>query len=80
MAILCLTLNRKLKHIMIDSVDRASAKGLVVRVLQGNFSIYVNFATIKYFNLTLTSMVINCAPLLTVVLAPLILGERLIYT
>ena len=32
---------------------------------------------VKYFNLTITAMVINCAPLISTVLAVPILGERL---
>lgn len=77
MAILALLLNRKLKYVMIDSVDRNSAKGLVTRVIQGNFSIYVNFAAVKFFNLTVTAMVINCAPLLTVLMAAFFLREQI---
>jgi drug/metabolite transporter (DMT)-like permease len=62
---------------MIDSVHRKDLKSLVLRVAQGNFSIFVNFMAIKYFDLTTVAMVVNCAPLLTVVLAAPILGERI---
>ena len=66
-----------IKHIMIDCVEKKDLKSLVLRVEQGNFSIFVNFMAIKYFDLTTVAMVVNCAPLLTVVLAAPILGERI---
>jgi drug/metabolite transporter (DMT)-like permease len=46
-------------------------------VVQGNFSIFVNFMAVKYFDLTTLAMVVNCAPLLTVVMAAPILGEKI---
>lgn len=38
----------------------------------------INFTSIKFFSLTLVAVVNNFAPLLTVALAALILGERML--
>ena len=61
--ILLVWLNRKLKHIMFDSVSSDCVKPLVIRTVTGNFAIFVNFMAVKYFPLTLVAMIINCAPL-----------------
>ena len=46
-------------------------------MIQGNFSIFVNFMALKYFDLKTLAMVVNCAPLLTVVMAAPILGDKI---
>jgi drug/metabolite transporter (DMT)-like permease len=61
---------------MYNSVDAASVPPLATRVITGNFAIFVNFMAVKYFSLTVVAMVINCAPLVTMVLAAPILGEK----
>jgi drug/metabolite transporter (DMT)-like permease len=61
---------------MYDSIDAASVPPLATRVITGNFAIFVNFMAVKFFSLTVVAMVINCAPLVTMVLAAPILGER----
>jgi len=66
-----------MKHIMVDTVTKKDVKPLTVRVLQGNFSNFLGFTVVKYFNLTLVNMTTNCSSLITVVLAALILGERI---
>ena len=49
---------------------------LVIRILTGNVAIFVNFMSVKFFKLTVVAMVINCAPILTIILAAPILGEK----
>lgn len=79
MLILSVLLNKKLKYVMIDSVNKSSVTGLATRVLTGCFLVFVNYYIIKIFNLTLLAMVINTSPLLTVILAALILKEKINY-
>jgi len=69
-------LNKQIKFIMYDSVDAASVPPLATRVITGNFAIFVNFMSVKFFKLTMVAMVINCAPLVTLFLAGPILKEK----
>lgn len=61
---------------MIDSIDRSSIAPLATRTLTGNLAIFINFMTVKTFNLTTAAMVINCSPFVTLFLAGPILGEK----
>jgi drug/metabolite transporter (DMT)-like permease len=76
MIILAFYLNKNIKHVMYDSIDAASVPPLATRVITGNFAIFVNFMAVKYFKLTVVAMVINTAPIVTMVLAGPILGEK----
>lgn len=62
---------------MIDSIDRENFYGLAVRIVQGNFTTFVNNGAIKYFNLTIVSMVMNCSPFITLWLASYYLKEKI---
>lgn len=66
-----------LPDIMWYSVKRDCIFPLATRTITGNFAIYVNFMSVKYFPLTLVAMIINCAPLVQLVLARPILGEKI---
>ena len=61
---------------MYDSIDAVSIPPLATRVITGNFAIFVNFMSVKFFKLTMVAMVINCAPLVTLFLAGPVLGEK----
>ena len=76
-AILIILVNRNLKNIMWDSIPSDHWYPVWARVIQGNFSVYVNFTAIKFFTLTMVGVVNNFAPLCTVLLAGIILGERM---
>ena len=76
-ALLVIWHNRNLPEIMYYSVQSDCVKPLVTRVVTGNFAIYVNFMSLKYFPLTLVAMVVNCAPFVQLLLAGPILGERI---
>jgi hypothetical protein len=67
--------NRPL-NVMFDSVAPDSVPGLKVRTLTGNIAIYINFMSVKYFPLTTVAMMINCAPILTLILVGPILDEK----
>jgi drug/metabolite transporter (DMT)-like permease len=54
---------------MIDEISPDTIPHLAVRIITGNFAIFVNFMSVKYFALTVVAMIINTAPLLTVFLA-----------
>lgn len=54
---------------MIDEISPDTLPHLAVRIITGNFAIFVNFMSVKYFALTVVAMIINTAPLLTVFLA-----------
>jgi len=69
-------LNKNIKFIMVDDVDKKSMPALAIRTITGNFAIFVNFMSAKYFPLTLVAMIINAAPLVTMLLAGPILGEK----
>ena len=68
--------NSNLKNVMYDSIDPSCAKPLAVRVVASNFAIFALFMATKYFTLTVTVMVLNCAPLVSFFLAGPILGEK----
>ena len=72
---LILILNEDLKLVLIDSITRETIYPLAIRVIAGNFSIFVNFMAVKFFKLTLIAMVINTAPLMTFLLAMIIFKE-----
>jgi drug/metabolite transporter (DMT)-like permease len=74
--LLALYLNKNLKNVMFDSVKSDSVPGLVVRTLTGNVAIFINFMSVKYFPLTTVAMMINCAPILTLILVVPILDEK----
>jgi drug/metabolite transporter (DMT)-like permease len=74
---LAVYLNKQIKFVMYDSVDAASIPPLATRVITGNFAIFVNFMAVKYFKLTMVAMAINCAPLLTLILAGPLLKEKI---
>jgi len=61
---------------MYDSITSQDMPPLATRIITGNFAIFVNFLSVKYFSLTIVAMIINCAPLVTMFLASPILGEK----
>ena len=60
---------------MWDSIPSDKWHLVWARVIPGNFTIYINFSSIKFFTLTMVAVVNNFAPLVTVVLARIMLGE-----
>ena len=70
-------LNRNLKAVLIDGVDRDSLPSLVVRCLQGGTSVFISFMCIKYFNVSTVGIVCSLTPIVVCVLAYYLLGERM---
>lgn len=69
--------NRELKAAVWDGVDRASAGPLFFRSMQGVFSNVINFSATACVPLTMISIINNMSPLVTLVLAFIILKERI---
>ena len=67
--------NTAAKIIMYDEVDRQSVLPLLTRIVSGNFGIFVGLTSVKFFPLTVISMVMNCAPLVSICLVGQLLGE-----
>jgi len=70
-------LNKDIKYVMWDSINRDNVGGLVFRTVQGNISIFIQFMCVKYFALTTVGVTQNVSPLITVILAYFILSEKL---
>jgi drug/metabolite transporter (DMT)-like permease len=74
---LIIMVNRKLKFVMVDSIDKEQVKPVILRTCQSVLSISINFISVKFFTLTTVAMVINMAPFVTVLVARIVLGERI---
>lgn len=72
-----LMLNVSLKQAVWDEVDRQSVKPLVFRTLQGVTTNAINFSITKSLPLTYVLMVVNLSPVATLILAYIILKERI---
>ena len=44
-------------------------------MISGNFGIFVGLTSVKFFPITIVSMVMNCAPLISICLVGTVLGE-----
>ena len=75
--ILCIVVNKGLKAAVWDGIDRKSAGPLIFRTCQGSSTNIINFSVTKYLPLTLTSIVNNMSPLVTVILAFFLLKEKI---
>ena len=69
--------NRALKAAVWDGVDRASFGPLFFRSMQGCFSSIINFSATACVPLTMISIINNMSPLVTLILAFIILKERI---
>ena len=69
--------NKELKPAVWDSVNKGNVNPLIFRTIQGTATNIINYSTAKFLPLTIIAIVNNMAPMLTVVLAYLILKERI---
>ena len=76
LSVTLLLLYHNTRFFSLMAVTRDQIKPLAIRVLSGNFSIFVNFSAVKYFSLSLVAMVTNTAPLMTFLFALIFLGEK----
>ena len=68
--------NKTLKSAVWDGVDRASSGPLIYRSMQGCISSVINFSAAACVPLTMIAIINNMSPLVTVILAFVILKER----
>ena len=78
-AILILVLNRKLKHIMYDSVDPNAKFALAFKTSQSTASIFISYTAMKYFSVSTVGVVCSLTPLVACMLAAVILKEKLTF-
>ena len=78
-AIVCqiIIYNKALKPAVWDGVDRASSGPLLFRSMQGCISNIINFSAAACIPLTMIAIINNMSPLVTLVMAFLILKERI---
>ena len=69
--------NKGLKSAVWDGVDRGSVGPLIFRSIQGTMTNIINYSVAKFIPLTMIAIVNNMGPLITVVLAFIILKERI---
>lgn len=58
-------LNVSIKKTLYEDLSSKALFPLTVRVIAGNLSVFVNFMSVKFFQLTTVAMVINTAPFFT---------------
>lgn len=75
--ILALGLNSNLKYICYDSIDMDSIGALAFKTFQSSICIFISYNSVKYFSVSTTGTSSAMAPLVTVVLAWLFLGEKI---
>ena len=72
--------NKRLKYVMYDNVEKGLVKSLCTKVIQNNIGVSSALIALKYLSLTTVSMVFNCTPFLVLVAAYFVLGERTRFT
>ena len=78
--IIVFMLNKRLKYVMYDNVEKGLVKSLCTKVIQNNIGVSSALIALKYLSLTTVSMVFNCTPFLVLVAAYFVLGERTRFT
>jgi len=75
---LCLTIvNKKIKHVVWDSVPCLYFVGLAVRSIQATVLVLIMFTIVKYLSLVYIGLAQNLTPLVTVIMSYFATGERL---
>ena len=72
-----LMINRNMKSVMWDSVDRSSIGGIVFRSIQGAISVYISFMSLNYFTVSTVGIVCALKPIIACTIGVLLLGERM---
>ena len=78
--IIVFMLNKRLKYVMYDNVEKGLVKSLCTKVIQNTIGVSSALIALKYLSLTTVSMVFNCTPFLVLVAAYFVLGERTKFT
>ena len=74
--VLGIMLNRNYKALVIDSVQRNQLWSISLRVLQNTSGIFVNLYALQFYGLTVVTMCLNLAPMITCIVAYPLLGEK----
>jgi drug/metabolite transporter (DMT)-like permease len=72
-----LSVNRNLKYVMWDNIERSNWPSLLLRVSQQNVCLFVTFFALKSFPLTTVAITNNMASFTVVIFGYLFLAERL---
>ena len=75
--LLAVSLNANLKYICYDSIDMGSIGALLFKTFQSSICIFISYNSVKHFSVSTASTASAMAPLITVVLAWLLLGEKI---
>ena len=70
-------LNRNLKKAVWDGINRKNSGPLIVRSSQGAITNIINYSVTKFLPLTMIAIVNNLGPPITVLIAFLVLKEKL---
>ena len=62
-------INRRLKHVLWDSIGRGERSNLITKVIVGMFSTFLSFSAIKYFPLTYVTAVRQISPFFALVMS-----------
>lgn len=74
---LIVILNVRLKHVMYDRIDPDSKWALAFKSCQTCLSIFIAYNAMMYFSVSTTAVVGSLTPLITCILAALLLKEKL---
>ena len=77
LGIMIIAYNIRLKKAVWDGVNRTNVGPLIFRTIQGSTANIISLSLNKYLNLTIISIVTNMSPLISMVLAYLILKEKI---
>ena len=77
--ILIIVLNKNLKYVMYDRIDPDSKYALAFKSCQTTLSIFISYNAMKYFSVSLSSVICSLTPLIACVLAALLLNEKLTF-
>ena len=75
--VLLMYMGRDTKHQLINNVTVDNFPPLAFRIFQGIFSQFIRYYSMTFFSLSMIGVIQKLAPVFTVVLAYLILSEKL---
>ena len=70
-------MGRDTKKHLVDKINSENFPPLTFRIFQGIFSQFIRYYSMTFFSLSMISVIQKLAPVFTVVLAYLILSEKL---
>lgn len=73
---LLIFVNRNLKAEMIDSLRKDLIGNLILKVTLSSLGVFISYAAVKYFSLTINAVARNLAPFVALILSTFCLLER----